>query len=127
MGVSPEVVLASPSYEEAIFVAEGVASLPPALQRLRREPTSAAKDSDHLHGPWLGNIDPDGKTEVDLAPPYDLEMRVDEASVACYERVFLTIHVAESLGRPLTRDDVGSSLWQGGDLSLTATCVDGAF
>jgi hypothetical protein len=128
LGVSPKVAFASPRYEEAIFVAEGLKSLPRELERLRREPTCVAKDSPiHLHGRWLGIIGPDGKTEVDLVPPYELGVRVDEASVARYERVFLTIHVGESLGQPLTRDDVRSSLWEGGDLSLTATCVDGAF
>jgi hypothetical protein len=128
VGISPDVAFASPRYEEAIFVAEAVKSLPPGLERLRREPTCIAKDSPiHLHGPWLGIIGPGNKTEVDLVPPYDLEMRVDRASVERYERVFLTIHVAKSLGQPLRRDDVRSSLWQGGDLSLTATCVDDEF
>jgi hypothetical protein len=129
VGVSPKVAFAAPQYaEDIVFIAEGIGSLPPALKRLRQEPRCDDRDVPIvLNGPWLGIIGADGSTEVDMVPPYDLSMRVDEASVARYERSFVTIHVAADKGRPLTRQDVRSSLWQGGILSVTATCVDGQF
>jgi hypothetical protein len=129
VGVSPEVAFAAPSYaEDIVFIAEETDSLPTALQRLRQEPTCVDRDAPiALNGPWLGIIGAEGDTEVDLVPPYDLSMRVDDASVARYERTFLTIHVAANTGRPLTREDVRRSLWEGGNLSVTAACGDGGF
>jgi hypothetical protein len=129
VGVSPEIAFAAPRYaQDVIFIAAGIESLPPELQRLRLEPRCEALDVPIvLNGPWLGIIGADGNTEVDLVPPYDLSMRVDEASVAHYERSFLTIHVAPDSGRPLTREDVRTSLWEGGNLSVTASCLDGLF
>ena len=129
VGVRPDIAFAAPSYaEDIVFIAAGSDSLPPALQRLREEPKCVDRDAPIvMNGPWLGIIGADGKTEVDLMPPYDLSMRVDHASVTRYERTFLTIHVAADLGRPLDRDDVRSSLWEGGNLSVTAACLDGEF
>jgi hypothetical protein len=128
VGVSPEVAFASPSREETIFIAEGTASLPPELKRFRRQPRCANPDvSILLDGPWLGIIGPDGRTEIDLVPPYRVSMRVDEASDPRYERVFLTIYVGSNLGHPLSREDIRSSLWEGGSLAVTATCVDKQF
>ena len=116
-GVSVELAFASPTREDTVFVAEGTPSLPPPLQRLRREPTCAHEGSPiSVRGQWLGIVSADGDTEVDLVPPYVLEVRVVDASVPRYERTFLTIHVAAELGRPLSREDVRSSLWEG------ATC-----
>jgi hypothetical protein len=80
-----------------------------------------------LRGPWLGIIGADGKTEVDLVPPYDLMMRVDEASDARLERTFLTIRVSDELGQPLTHEDVRTYLQHEGDLSISATCRGSAF
>jgi len=116
VGVSPEVAFAAPRYaEDIVFIAEGTDSLPPALQRLRQEPTCVDRDAPiALKGPWLGILGPHHETEVDLVPPYDLSMRVDDASVARYEQTFLTVHVAANIGRPLTREDVRMSLWEGG-------------
>jgi hypothetical protein len=88
--VSPKVAFASP---------RGNAVSSQWLQRLRREPTCAKqREPTILDGPWLGIIGPHLETEVDLVPPYDLDMRIDDASATRYERVFLTIHVAKSLG-----------------------------
>ena len=80
-----------------------------------------------LAGPWLGILGADGKTEVDLVPPYDLDMLVDHASSARYERSFLTVHVPASLGRPLSHHDVRISLWKGGTITLRTTCNAGRY
>jgi hypothetical protein len=128
VGVKPEIAFASPQYEESVFIAKGVSPLPSELERLRQEPKCIAKGGPvRLQGPWLGIIGTDGKTEVDLVPPYNLSMRVDAASNPRFERAFLTIHVGTELGRPLTREDLRSSLWEGGDLAVTAKCIDGEF
>jgi hypothetical protein len=128
VGVDPEVAFVDPGREDIIFLAEGIGALPPELMRLRREPRCRQKDAPiHVRGPWLGIIGPHEKTEVDLLPPYQLEMRVDRASVPSYERAFLTIRVAADAGRLLTREDVRTSLWEGGSLSVTVTCLRGRF
>jgi hypothetical protein len=128
VGVPPEIAFVDPEREDIIFVAEDIVSLPPELMTFRREPKCEDEDAPiRLHGLWLGIIGPHEETEVDLLPPYRLEMRVDDASAPRYERTFLTIRVAADSGRLLTRDDVRKSLWEGGDLSVTATCAKGKF
>lgn len=127
VGVPSETAFVDPEREDIIFVAEDIESLPPELMAFRREPRCEDEDAPiRLHGLWLGIIGPQ-ETEVDLLPPYRLEMRVDDASALRYERTFLTIRVAAHSGRLLTRDDVRKSLWEGGDLSVTATCSKGKF
>ena len=127
VGVSPRVAFATPDDETVIFVAEGTEPFPPALMRLFREPKCDVTEPIDLRGPWLGIIGADGKTELDLVPPYDFMMRVDEASEPRYERTFLTIRVPPELGRPLTREDVRAYLWHEGDLSVNAIWVTSAF
>lgn len=122
-GVPPEVAFVDPEREDIIFVAEDISSLPPELVPFRSEPACVEGDAPlRLRGLWLGIIGPHEKTEVDLLPPYRLEMRVDDASAPRYERTFLTIRVAGDAGRLLTRNDLRRSLWEGGDLSVTVTC-----
>ena len=128
VGVSPDVAFATPDFDEqVIFVAEGTDPLPTDLKPLFHEPECDVTEPVDLRGRWLGIIGADGETEVDLVPPYDLMMRVDAASEPRYERTYLTIRVPPELGQPLTRADVQSFLLHEGDLSITATCVDGRF
>jgi hypothetical protein len=123
VGVDPKIAFA-PDREETIFIADGVNELPPSLQRLRRPPRCDHGEAPvELTGQWLGIVDPG----VDLIPPYRLQMRVDLATVSHYERTFPTIRVESELRRPLRRRDLRSSLWQGGSISVTATCVRGQF
>jgi hypothetical protein len=128
VGVDPEVAFVDPGRGDIVFVAEEIGSLPAELARLGREPTCREEDVPiHLRGPWLGIIGPGEETELDMLPPYELEMLVDVASTQRYERTFLTIRVAGEAGKLLTREDVRTSLWEGGDLSVTATCLNGTF
>ena len=128
MGISPEVAFVDPGREDIVFVAEEIRSLPPELMRLRRELRCRERDAPiHLEGPWLGIIGPHDQTEVDLVPPFTLKMLVDDASDPRYERTFLNIHVAADRGTPLDRQDVRSSLWEGGTLAVTATCAQGKY
>jgi Family of unknown function (DUF6281) len=60
-GVSPQIAFASPQYEDAVFVAEGIGSFPHKVQRLRHEPKCASEDAPILlRGQWLGIIGADG-------------------------------------------------------------------
>lgn len=102
--------------------------LPSALARLLRAPKCDPGDAPiQLAGPWLGIIGADGHTELDMAPPYDLEINVAESSAERYERAYLTVRVPAELGRPLTRADIRSSLWEGGTISLRVSCRAGRY
>jgi hypothetical protein len=94
----------------------------------RFEPTCRPKDAPiSLRGPWLGILGVDGRTGVDLLPPYDLTMRVEDASDDRYEGALLTIHVTTDVEELLDRDDVRTSLWEGGSLVVSAACGDEEF
>ena len=125
-GVDPRIAFASPRYDRVVMVREDVDPIPAAIRRLEAEPRCETRGSSiALRGPWLGIVGTDGGTEVDMTPPYDLSMRVDDATPARYERTFLTVRV--DTGRPLDRADLRSSLWAGGRLVVRASCVDGRF
>ena len=124
--IDPTTAFASPDYEDVIFTAEDLDALPSELVRLRQQPRCTG-DVVELDGPWLGIIGRDGNTEVDLVPPYDLDMRVDTASSPRYQRAFITVLVEAERGMPLTREDVRTSLWAGGTIHVVARCRDGAF
>jgi hypothetical protein len=127
-GVSPEIALAWHDQGDTVFVLEGVDQLPRELRRLRRAPQCDPRDEPiELAGPWLGILGADGHTELDMAPPYDVHIFVQETTAPRYERAFLTIRVPEELGRPLTRDDIRSSLWEAGTIEVTVGCNDGRY
>jgi len=52
------------------------------------------------------------------------DLFVQQASEARYERIYLTVRVPPALGKPITRDDVESSLWEGGSIALRVRCAD---
>jgi hypothetical protein len=64
---------------------------------------------------------------LDLEPPYDIYLRVDEASSSRYERAEVSVRVLESLGMPLSREDIEASLGEGGDIRVVAECADGRY
>jgi hypothetical protein len=129
-GVLPDVAIALTGRGESILIREDVdyERLPPELARLLSAPSCDSGDqSVELSGRWLGILGADGQTELDLDPPYDVRILVAEASLADYARAELTVRVPATLGRPLTRKDVESSLWEGGTLTATVSCRDGDF
>jgi hypothetical protein len=124
-GVSPVVAVLLHGRDDVVLVRDDVDhdALPPGIRQLLRSPRCHAGDEPiELEGPWLGIVTPDEATEDDLVPPYDLEMSVDRSSAQRYERARLTIRVPSDLGRPLTRNDLRASLWEGGTISLTVAC-----
>jgi uncharacterized protein DUF6281 len=121
-GVSPDVALVWHDVTDTVLIREGTGPLPPELQELLETPSCDPGDAPiELDGPWLGIHDGD-MTEVDLDTPYQIDMQVVHASSPRYQRAFLTVHVPESLGRPLSREDVERSLWKAGSISVTASC-----
>ena len=121
-GVSPDLALVWIGRNDIVLVREGK-DLPSATTQSLDAPKCDQQDAPiRLSGPWLGILGADGKTEVDLLPPYDLDLRVKYASARKYERAFITVRVETDLGTPLTRDDVSSSLLQAGSLALTVRC-----
>jgi hypothetical protein len=124
-GVSPEVAFLSPGYDDSVFVRRGISSLPEveALQRpVRCDPADEPID---LAGPWLGVLGDVGERDGDILLPYDVELFAASSSVPRYERAYLTVRVPETIEKPLTRQDVVSSLWEGGTVSATVRCGDG--
>ena len=123
-GVSPDIALAWRGHGDTVLIRKGIEydRLPRALARLQQAPACASGDEPiELSGPWLGIIG------SDLAPPYDLEIYVEESSAKRYARAFLTVRVPARLGLPLTRADIRSSLWRGGTISLTIECREGRY
>lgn len=127
-GVSPEIALAWHQHSDMVFVREGVDQLPPEVRRLMRAPKCDPRDEPiELAGPWQG-IRGVVYEELDMVPPYDVDLFVEESSVPQYERAFLTVRVPEALGRPLTRTDIRDSLRRGGSITLSVACwLDGRY
>jgi Family of unknown function (DUF6281) len=122
-GVSPKIALVWPGQKDLVLIREGTDTLPRKVSRLLHAPNCDKKDVPiRLSGPWLGIIGIDGKTEVDLVPPYKIDLLAVDASTHDYENAFLTVLVPHSLGSVLTKDDVRSSLWKGGTIDFVARC-----
>jgi hypothetical protein len=127
-GVSPEIALAWRQHSDMVFVREGFDRLPPEVSRLMRAPKCDPRDEPiELAGPWLA-IRGVFYEELDMVPPYDVDLLVEESSVPRYERAFLGVRVPKELGRPLTRSDIRDSLRQGGSITLSVACwLDGRY
>jgi hypothetical protein len=122
-GVDPDIAVAQEGFPDLVYVRDDVDRPPPALVRaftpLRCDPDLAPV---RLQGTWLGITGADGNAELDLLPPYDVELRVTRSSPPGYERADLTVRVPASLGQPLSHADVETSLSTGGEIDLIATC-----
>src|SRR2546422_3231003 len=96
-GVRSEVALVWRDVADQVLVRDGTDELPPEVDALLKAPRCDPSDVPiELSGPWLGIHDAD-QTEVDLVPPYDVDLLVDHASAPRYLRAFLTVHVPQSL------------------------------
>lgn len=126
-GVSPDIAVIWTGSHDTVFVREGVRG-PREVARLLEAPSCDEGDAPiALDGQWLGILGADGNTELDLDPPYDIDLFVQEASSRTYEQAYLTVRVPPAAGQPLTRDDVKASLWEGGTIELTTNCDNGRF
>jgi hypothetical protein len=126
-GISPEVALFWHGVTDRVLVRDGTGPLPPELQELLETPSCRPGDVPiQLEGLWLGIHDGDD-TEVDLLPPYQVDMQVVHASAPVYERAYLTIEVPKQTGRPLSPADLERSLRRGGSISVRARCAGEGF
>jgi hypothetical protein len=125
-GVSTSVALVVLGMDDTLLVRDAN-RLPEEIRRLMRVPACASSRRLTLEGPWLGILQPNGGTELDMVPPYDVSVRVTRSSESRYLRASLAVRVPAVLGRPLSRHDVRTSLWKGGSISLTVACHDGRY
>jgi hypothetical protein len=127
--VSPRVALIWAGIDDIVLVRRSLASHPPrALRRLLEPRSCRIGDAPiRLRGPWRGILGANGGPELDMLPPYDIEMKVAEASAPRYLHAFLTVRVPAALGRPLSKADIHRSLDRGGTIAVTATCAGGRY
>lgn len=126
-GASPSRALVWEGHPDVVLVSETAGRTPRAVERLFSVPGCVASDSPILlRGAFAGILDPEGDTEADLIPPYDVEMLVEDASAKRYEGAFLVVRVPSALGRspasgPLSRQAL-ATLQAGGRVEAEATC-----
>lgn len=126
-GVDPDVAVMATNMRSRVFVRQG-AEMPEEIAALVGPPPCDPSDAPiHMLGQWYGILGADGNTELDLEPPYDLEVSVEESEPEGYGPATLSIRVPTALGQPLTKRDVRTSLWQGGNIEVTASCRNGGF
>ena len=126
-GVPSSVALVVLGHDDLVLVRDPK-RLPKEVRRLMHAPAcTAGKRPLELAGTWTGILQADGKTEVDMVPPYDVSLRVRRSSAPRYLGAALRVRVPAELGRPLTRRDLRASLWKGGTITLTVTCRDGGY
>jgi hypothetical protein len=122
-GIDPGVAVVWEGRPSRLLIRAGVEPLPPELQRYFERPVcDPATEPIMLHGTWTGIVQPDETTELDLEPPYDLELSVLVASDRAYEGADLVVRVPQSAGRLISKKDVRTSLWKGGSIDVTARC-----
>lgn len=123
-GVPPRDAVLWRGHPDTVLVREGLKTYPQEVTRLLEAPACDPGDTPiRLSGPWLGILGADGKTELDLEPPYDVDMFVEEASEARYEGAYISVRVPSRAGRPLSREDVQESLWEGGTVIADVRCA----
>lgn len=127
-GVPPLTALQAAEWNAVVLVNRKQQTLPPTVTRLFHTPTCRPGNSPiRLRGRWDGILRPDGRTEVSMVPPYNVDLLVRDSSSNRYERAFLTVRVPASLGRPLTEHDVQAYLLHRGWVSATVRCRAGRY
>lgn len=127
-GVAADLAVVAADTPQVLYVRADLADLPPEIARFLAAPSCDPADVPiELQGTWLSIVQPDGTTELDMHPPYDLGLLVTQSSSAKYLRAELTIRVPSSLPPPLTHRDVVSTLWKGGSIRATVGCVGDRF
>jgi hypothetical protein len=128
--VSPLVAVVAVGWNDMVLVRAALVrrgDLPAAVRELLKAPRCASSHRVRLLGPWLGILSADGPTEIDLLPPYVLDMHVREASESRYLRAFLRLRVTERTRGLITREDIEEVLWEGGDLAAKVRCARGRY
>lgn len=127
-GTDPSVAVVWEGQPSSIFVREDIDPLPSELQTYFERPVcDPSRGPIHLFGQWIGIIQPDQTTELDLNPPYDLELLVGRGSSPEYRGADLTVRVPASAGRLVSKEDIRTSLWKGGSIEMTVRCAGDRF
>jgi hypothetical protein len=129
-GASPRNAVVAVGWNDMVLVRAALVrrgDLPAAVRELLKAPRCASSHRVRLLGPWLGILSADGSTEIDLLPPYVLDMHVREASESRYLRAFLRLRVTERTRGLITREDIEEVLWEGGDLAAKVRCARGRY
>ena len=127
-GVPPKEVIVWVGHPDEVLVANPEKPLPTEVERLLDAPECQQRDARlRLSGPWLGIIGPGEQTELDMVPPYQIDLRVEDASAPGYEGALLSVHVRRALEEGLTREDVKASLWEGGTVDAVTECRGGKY
>jgi uncharacterized protein DUF6281 len=127
-GTDPSVAVVWEGQPSSIFVREDIDPLPSELQTYFERPVcDPSREPIHLFGPWIGIIQPNQTTELDLIPPYDLELLVSRGSSPEYRGADLSVRVPASAGRLVSKEDIRTSLWKGGSIEMTVRCAGDRF
>lgn len=127
-GTDPSVAVVWEGQPSSILVREDGDRLPSELQSYFDRPACVpSREPIQLFGQWVGIIEPDETTEVDLIPPYDLELLVSVASSPEYQGADITVRVPASGGRLVSKEDIRTSLWKGGSIEMTVRCAGDRF
>lgn len=127
-GIEPSIAVVWEGQPSSILVREDIDPLPSELEPYFERPLcDPSHEPIRLFGTWVGIVGPGETTELDLVPPYDLELLVRVASVPAYEGADLIVEVPVSSGRPITRQDLRRSLWKGGSIEIRARCSGDRF
>ena len=124
-GVDPDrAIVVLGRARDTVWVRSG-SGLPDELQALMAKPKCEDEGVFTLAGDWLGIPDPG----TDMVPPYRLQMYVTKASAGSdrYQDAQLSVRVNDATKNPVTKQDLKTSLWQGGTMRADVHCDDGAF
>ena len=125
-GVPPRDAILWRGRTDIVLIRTGLRDIPAEIARLEETPPCGPGLAPiTLRGSWLGILGADEKTELDLLPPYDLSLLVEESSARRYDRAFLDIRVASGAGKVLAREDIKESLREGGSIEVVVTGCDG--
>ena len=124
-GVNPDrAIVVVAQARDMVWVKAGT-GLPESLEGLMARATCDDEGAFTLEGDWLGIPDPG----TDLVPPYRLQLYVTKTSpgYATYRDAQLSVRVNDETKNPVTKQDVKTSLWEGGSMRVDVHCNDGAF
>lgn len=110
----------------SIFIREG-RHLPPGTRSWFRAPRCTTAAEFELLADWLGVTGPNKpRFDGDLRPPYRLQVHVANGP-AEYVGATITMHADATTQPTLGREEVESSLWEGGKVLARVRCDGGRF
>jgi hypothetical protein len=113
-------------FRGSVYVRDG-RDLPGTTRGWFRAPGCGSTGTFALTGDWLGVTGSRRpRFDGDLRPPYRLEVHVTSGP-ARYVGATITVRATRSTDPALTRSDVRTSLWRGGQVRASVRCTDRRF